>query len=95
MARRVVRLTAEGVDEIIDFGPGDVLAIGGMLQGFVAGNEAAFVRLVDDGANTTLQVDADGAAGGEAYQSVAVLAGVSDVTLTDLVNGGQLDFWVS
>jgi VCBS repeat-containing protein len=93
--RFVFTSAAEGVDEVIDFGTGDVLAIGGMLQGFVAGNEAAFVKLVDDGTNTTLQVDADGAANGEAYQSVAVLAGVTGVALTDLVDAGQLDFWMS
>jgi len=93
--RFVFTSAAEGVDEVIDFGTGDVLAIGGMLQGFAAGDEAAFVKLVDDGTNTTLQVDADGAANGEAYQSVAVLAGVTGVALTDLVDAGQLDFWMS
>jgi VCBS repeat-containing protein len=85
----------DGVDQIIDFGAGDVLAIGGMLVGFAQGNEAAYVRLVDDGADTTVQVDADGAANGENYQSIAVLNGVSGVSLDDLMSAGQIDFWMS
>jgi VCBS repeat-containing protein len=93
--RFVFTSAAEGVDEVIDFGAGDVLAIGGMLQGFAAGDEAAFVKLVDDGTSTTLQVDVDGAANGEAYQSVVVLTGVTGSTLNDLVDAGQLDFWMS
>jgi VCBS repeat-containing protein len=93
--RFVFTNTDEGVDQVIDFDAGDVLAIGGMLEGFAAGDEAAFVKLVDDGTNTTLQVDADGAANGESFQSVAVLAGVKNTTLADLVDAGQLDFWMS
>jgi Ca2+-binding RTX toxin-like protein len=84
-----------GVDQIIDFGAGDVLAIGDMLVGFAEGDEAAFVRLDDDGTDTTVQVDIDGAANGEAYESIAVLDGVSGVSLDDLVSAGQIDFWMS
>jgi Ca2+-binding RTX toxin-like protein len=80
----------EGVDVITDFGGGDVLAIGNALTGFSAGQEAAFVRLVDDGTNTTVQVDADGAANGGSFTSIAVLQGVTGTTLT-----GQIDFWLS
>ena len=85
----------EGVDRIIDFAAGDRLAIGEMLVGFAEGEEAAFVRLVDDGASTTVQVDADGAANGEAWQSIVVLNGVTGVTLEDMVSAGQVDFWMS
>jgi Ca2+-binding RTX toxin-like protein len=85
----------EGVDVITDFDDGDVLAIGDALTGFSAGQEADFVRLVDDGTRTTVQVDADGAANGSAYESIAVLNGVTGTTLTTLVNGGQIDFWLS
>jgi Ca2+-binding RTX toxin-like protein len=80
----------EGVDVITDFGGGDVLAIGNALTGFSAGQEAAFVRLVDDGTNTTVQVDADGAANGGSFTSIAMLQGVTGTTLT-----GQIDFWLS
>jgi Ca2+-binding RTX toxin-like protein len=85
----------EGVDQIIDFESVDSLAIGEMLVGFAEGEEAAFVRLVDDGAATTVQVDVDGAANGEAWQSIAVLNGVTGVSLDDMVSAGQLDFWMS
>jgi VCBS repeat-containing protein len=83
----------EGVDRILDFDASDKLAIGELLVGYAEGDEAAFVRLVDDGANTTLQVDADGAVNGEAWQSIAVLNGVTGVSLDDMVN--QIDFWMS
>ena len=85
----------DGVDVITDFGSGDVLAIGNLLTGFSAGQEAAFVRLVGEGANTAVQVDADGAATGSAFTSVAVLNGVTGTTVGALVNAGQIDFWLS
>jgi Ca2+-binding RTX toxin-like protein len=85
----------DGVDVITDFGSGDVLAIGNLLTGFSAGQEAGFVRLVGEGANTAVQVDADGTANGSAYTPVAVLNGVSGTTLSALVNAGQVDFWLS
>jgi Ca2+-binding RTX toxin-like protein len=85
----------DGVDQIIDFEAGDILAIGAMLTGFAEGDEAAFVRLVDDGTNTTVQVDVDGAVNGEEYQSIAVLTAVKGLELDDLVDAGQIDFWMS
>jgi Ca2+-binding RTX toxin-like protein len=85
----------DGVDVITDFGSGDVLAIGNLLTGFSTGQEAAFVRLAGEGANTAVQVDADGTANGSAFTSVAVLNGVTGTTLSALVNAGQVDFWLS
>jgi Ca2+-binding RTX toxin-like protein len=85
----------DGVDVITDFGSGDVLALGNLLTGFSAGQEAAFVQLIGEGANTTVQVDADGTANGSAYTPIAVLNGVTGTTLTALVNAGQVDFWLS
>jgi hypothetical protein len=85
----------DGVDVITDFGSGDVLAVGSLLTGFSAGQEGAFMQLVGDGANTTVEVDADGAANGSAYTPVAVLNGVTGTTLSALVNAGQVDFWLS
>ena len=81
------------VDVITDFGTGDMLALGNMLTGFSVGQEADFVNLVDNGTSTTVQVDADGAANGSAYTSIAVLNGVT--TLDALVSAGQIDFWLS
>jgi Ca2+-binding RTX toxin-like protein len=85
----------EGLDVIEDFQADDILAIGEMLVGYAAGDEAAFVRLVDDGTDTTVQVDPDGAANGTAFSSIVVLDGVTGMTLDDLVNAGQIDFWMS
>jgi Ca2+-binding RTX toxin-like protein len=84
-----------GIDVIDDFGTGDVLAVGNLLNGFVAGQEADFVRLVVTGSNTTLEVDADGAANGSLYAPVVALTGVSGTTLTDLMSGGQIDFLIA
>jgi Ca2+-binding RTX toxin-like protein len=85
----------DGLDVITDFGAGDVLAIGNMLSGFVAGQEADFVRLVANGTSTTLEVDADGAANGSLYTPIVVLNGVTGTTLNDLVSGGQIDFLIA
>ena len=57
----------EGVDRIEDFGTGDVLAVR-VLSAVGAGAEAEFVRLIDDGTDTTVEVDADGAAGAAGFE---------------------------
>ena len=88
-ADRFVFDSIDGADVITDFGSGDVLAVGNLLTGFSAGQEAAFVRLVGEGANTTLQVDADGTANGSAFTPIAVLNEVTGTTLS------QVDFWLS
>jgi Ca2+-binding RTX toxin-like protein len=93
--RFVFDVLGAGVDEIDDFGAGDVLAVGSLLSGFVAGQEADFVRLVANGPNTTLEVDADGAANGSVYAPIAVLNGVTGTTLADLMSGGQIDFLIA
>jgi Ca2+-binding RTX toxin-like protein len=85
----------QGLDVITDFGTDDVLAIGEMLVGFAAGQEADFVEFIDDGASTTVRVDMDGAAGGSGFEEIAVLNGVTGTTLPALVNAGQIDFWLS
>ena len=66
-----------------------------MLVGFADGDEAGFVRLVDDGTDTTVEIDLDGAANGDGFQAIAVLQGVTGTSLTDLVDAGQIDFWLS
>jgi len=72
----------QGLDVITDFGTGDVLAIGDMLVGFAAGQEADFVELGDDGASTTVRIDMDGAAAGSGFEEIAVVDGVTGTTLT-------------
>jgi Ca2+-binding RTX toxin-like protein len=93
--RFVFTSVADGFDQIVDFGADDVLAIGDALVGFAPGDEAAFVNLVDDGTDTTVQIDPDGAVNGTAFTSIAVLAGVTGMTLGDFVDAGQIDFWMS
>ena len=90
--RYVLDAAGQGVDTITGFGAGDVLAIGSMLTGFAAGHEADFVELATVGRNTTVRVDVDGAAGPAGFEAVAVLSGVSGVTLGGLVATGQIDF---
>jgi serralysin len=85
----------DGLDVITDFGAGDVLAIGNMLSGFVAGQEGDFVRLVANGPHATLEVDADGAANGSVYAPVVVLNGGAGLTLDQLMSGGQIDFLIA
>ena len=102
--RFVFESLADGVDKVLDFSSaeGDVLAIGNMLEGFAEGDEASFVRLVafnrDIGGEfetgMTVEVDVDGAANGENYQPLVDLLKVPD-SLTDLVDAGNIDFWLS
>jgi Ca2+-binding RTX toxin-like protein len=92
--RFVFNHLGQGVDVITDFGNGDVLAIGNLLSGFVAGQEADFVQLFDDGARTTLLVDADGALNGSAFEPLVVLNGVTGMTLNQMVSTGKIDFWL-
>ena len=82
----------QGVDSISDFGSDDVLAIGGMLEGFAAGREAEFVELVTVGNDTTVRVDLDGAAGPATFEAIAMLSEVGAVTLAGMVDAGQIDF---
>jgi hypothetical protein len=89
-------LSAEGKDTIADFqtGPaGDKLDIHDLLTGFVAGasDPNDFVHLAESGGNTTLKVDANGAAGGAVFTDVAVLTGVIGLTVSQLVTDGNLD----
>ena len=84
-------MPGQGLDRITDFGSGDVLALGGMVEGFAAGQEADFVELVTVGNDTTVRVDVDGAIGPAAFEAVAVLSGVSGVTLGGMVEAGQIE----
>ncbi len=71
---------------------GDVLNITDILQGYDAMSDAIsdFVRLVNSGGNTQLQVNEDGDAGGS-FAAVAIIeGGVGSATLADLINNGNL-----
>jgi Ca2+-binding RTX toxin-like protein len=85
---------AEGKDTIADFetGPGgDILDISDILVGYVGGggDAADFVQCVTAGGNTTVRVDADGAANGSKFTDVCVLTGVT-ATLGDLLADGNI-----
>ena len=89
-------LSAEGRDTITDFhkgAGGDKLDIHDVLSGFVNGtsNPNDFVHLTQSGGNTTVQVDANGAVGGHSFTSIAVLTGVTGVTVNELVHDGNLE----
>jgi len=81
--RFVFNSVGEGVDVITDFGKGDVLDIDDVLHGCIHnGHEAVhdgFVKFVQQGADTLVQVDVNG--GGDHFQTLAVLKGVTAATL--------------
>ena len=81
----------QGLDRISDFGSDDVLVLGGMLEGFAAGQEAEFVELVTVGNETTVWVDVDGDAGPADAEAVVVFGVVGGVTLEGMVAAGQTD----
>ena len=87
--------TSGGKDTILNFelGPtGDVLDLSEMLVGYAEGvsNPNDFVRISFVGGNMVLQVDANGPAGGGKFTDVAVLASYPNVTVDELVAGGNL-----
>ena len=81
----------QGVDTVADFNvaEGDVLDMSAILSGYDPLTESIhnFVRVVHNGGNTIVQVDASGS--GSAYQNVAVLQGVTH-DVQELVNSGNL-----
>lgn len=82
----------EGRDIITDFQVGtggDALDISDLLVGFSSGNESQFVQCVQAAGNTTIRVDANGAAGGAFFTDVCVLGGQS-VTLDALLADSNL-----
>ena len=51
---------------------------------------AQFVQLTTQGNKTTLSVDADGAANGSQFATIAVIEGVRDMTLDNMIQNGSL-----
>jgi hypothetical protein len=88
-------LTGVSTDIVTDFqagAGGDVLDISELLVGYGGGSLANFVQVIDTGdGNTLLRVDIDGSGTTFGFQNVAVLTGVSGVTLTDMVTNGNID----
>jgi Ca2+-binding RTX toxin-like protein len=81
--RFVFNRVGEGVDVITDFGKGDVIDIEDVLSGCVHDGDDAvddgFVRFVQSGGDTLVQVDRNG--GGNGFQTLVVLKSVTASTL--------------
>ena len=85
---------SDGRDTIADFtlgAGGDRLAIGDVLVGYDAGDNAAeFVQLVVSNGNTIVRIDANGATGGAQFADAFVLAGVAVTDSAQLISDGNL-----
>jgi predicted extracellular nuclease len=81
----------DGVDSIVGFNKNqDVLDVTDVLDGFDPATSAIdqFMQLAEGGGNTTVRVDADG--GGDAFQDLVVLTGVTGLNLNSLVDSGAI-----
>ena len=86
---------SEGTDTITDFtrgASGDALDIRDILVGYspATSNINDFVQLAVSGGNTTMLVDANGAAGGASFTALATLQGVTGLLLNDLLANDNL-----
>ena len=85
-------------DRIEDFsvGENDVLDISDILTGynFSTDNIEDFARFVDSGADSYLEIDANGASGGANFKSVALIVGGAGLDTAILEASGNLDFVV-
>lgn len=82
------------VDVISDFSTsdGDKIDISDLLTGYNAAtdNIGDFVQLVTSGSDTLLKVDLDGGATGHSMTQIATLTGVTGLSLSSLISGGEL-----
>ncbi len=71
---------------------GDSLDISDLLSRFTQGSSdiSDFVQFVNSGADTLVQVDANGAAGGANFQSIATLEGHNDIDLDAAYSSGTI-----
>lgn len=73
------------VDTVTNFetgAGGDVLNVGDVLIGYTAGNESDFINIVDDGTDTTVQIDVNGMG---AFSDLVILSGITGVAAADLL----------
>ncbi len=54
------------------------------------GNISEFVNVIDDGTNTSIQIDADGLNNGSNFSTVAQLNNVTGLDESAIYNSGQL-----
>lgn len=83
-----------GIDTVQDFSlpEGDAIDISDVLSGYTKGvdNIADFVRFVDNGADSELQVDIDGLANGSVYVQIALIVGQAGLDAAALETAGLL-----
>lgn len=88
-------LGTEG-DSVTDFrgGPGgDVIDVAGLLgsfTGFAPSALTEYLRVVEQSGSTRVQVDSNGATGGESFVDVAVLQGATGLSLDTMRTNGNL-----
>lgn len=84
-----------GIDTIEDFNQsqGDIIDISDVLIGYNFGvdNILDFARFIDNGANTTLEIDADGLTNGSNYLAAAFIIGGAGLDIVNLEALSQLD----
>ena len=82
-------------DRIEDFSisENDVLDISDILVGYDVGinNIADFARFVDSGADSYLEIDANGSKGGANFESIALIIGGAGLDTATLQASGNLD----
>jgi Ca2+-binding RTX toxin-like protein len=94
--RFLINAIHDGAEQITDFQAGvggDVLDLSDLLDGFDPGsdNPGDFVQFVNAGGDTTVRVDADGAANGVSFVDVAVLQNVMLTNVAQAIVEGNLD----
>jgi Ca2+-binding RTX toxin-like protein len=80
-----------GIDIITDFmngAGGDALDIAALLAGFDGGALSGFVQITQASGNTTVRIDADG--GGNSFQDLVILQGVTGLDLNSMRSNGNL-----
>ncbi|MCB1532175.1 MAG: type I secretion C-terminal target domain-containing protein [Alphaproteobacteria bacterium] len=86
--------TTDAVDTIENFSATgrDAIDISDILSGYdyLTDNINDFVQLTESGGNTTISVDANGAAGGSSYTDIAVLNGVTGLDLYQMISADNL-----
>ncbi len=80
------------VDTIHDFAAGDSINISDVLDSYDPLNDdiADFVRLVQVGADTQIQINADGDVGGAFVNAALILGGAGTTDIAALINSGAL-----
>ncbi len=79
-------------DRIMDFryAQGDVIDISDLLTGTFSGTIGDYIRFVNSGTDTLVQVDSNGLTGGSNYLTIASLDGINDLNVASLYTNGNI-----